>query len=167
MVISTHDRQPIVLQLPDLAATERLAAALSANTRCGDVIALHGDVGAGKTAFARAFIRASGQAQGIAIDDVPSPTFTIVQLYDELEPPVWHVDLYRLEHLYETTELGLEEGYETGITLIEWPDRLGAELPQARLDLRLLAGAEEDARVAELTADEAWHSRLELLAGWT
>jgi len=148
-----------------MAATERLATALADVAARGDVIALRGDLGAGKTAFARAFIRAAGDAQGIPIDEVPSPTFTIVQLYDEIDPPIWHVDLYRLEHVNETIELGLEEGFESAISLIEWPDRLGAELPPERLDLTLLQGATEDARVAQLTPHGTWAVRLDGLRG--
>jgi len=161
---SANQPEPFVLALPDLAATERLADVLSAEAQRGDVIALHGDLGAGKTAFARAFIRALGRARGLVIEDVPSPTFTIVQIYDELDPAVWHVDLYRLEHLIETTELGLEEGYDNGITLIEWPDRLGDDLPVTRLDLELRAGDNEDARIARLSGDARWTSGL---ADWT
>ncbi len=146
-----------------MAATERLAAALANVAVMGDVIALRGDLGAGKTAFARAFIRAAGDAQGLTIDEVPSPTFTIVQLYDELTPPIWHVDLYRLEHVNETIELGLEEGFETAISLIEWPDRLGNELPPQHLDLTLVQGATEEARVAQLGPHGAWASRLDVL----
>lgn len=159
--------QQRVLHLPDLAATERLAGVLAAVAGQGDVIALRGDLGAGKTAFARAFIRAAGGAQGVVIDEVPSPTFTIVQLYDELTPPVWHVDLYRLEHVGETTELGLEEAFDQGVTLIEWPERLGGELPAARLDLALLPGPNEEARIVRLTPDESWRRRLGALDGWT
>jgi tRNA threonylcarbamoyl adenosine modification protein YjeE len=156
----------IVLNLSELAATERLAAALSAVARKADVIALRGDLGVGKTAFARAFIRASGQAQGVVIDDIPSPTFTLVQLYDELTPPVWHVDLYRLADVRETVELGLDEAFEHGVVLIEWPERLGDELPAARLDLALSMGGAEDERIAELTFDRSWRTRLDGLKGF-
>jgi tRNA threonylcarbamoyladenosine biosynthesis protein TsaE len=161
---SVNQPEPVVLALPDLAATERLAEVVSREARRGDVIALSGDLGTGKTAFARAFIRARARARGLVIEDVPSPTFTIVQIYDDLEPAVWHVDLYRLEHLNETTELGLEEGYDTGITLIEWPDRLGDDLPAARLDLELRAGDTEEARVARLGGDARWTA---CLADWS
>jgi len=157
---SANQPDPVVVALPNLAATERLAGVLSAEARRGDVIALHGDLGAGKTAFARAFIRALGRAHGLVIEDVPSPTFTIVQIYDELEPAVWHVDLYRLEHLKETVELGLEEGYDNGITLIEWPDRLGDDLPATRLDLELSPGDDDEARIARLSGDARWMSGL-------
>ena len=134
--------------LADLAATERLAGELAALAAAGDVIAMWGDLGAGKTAFARAFIRSLGSAQGTPIDEVPSPTFTIVKIYDELDPAVWHVDLYRLEGRAETVELGLEEAFEEAVTLIEWPDRLDGALPSDRLDLELHAADDPDARTA-------------------
>jgi len=160
MADTLSSQQQIALNLPDQAATESLAVAVAAAARQGDVIALWGDLGAGKTVFARAFIRAVAAAQGQVLDEVPSPTFTLVQIYDELTPPVWHVDLYRLERVDEAVELGLEEAFDHGVTLIEWPDRLGDELPAARLDVRLSPGADADARFVELVSDEDWRARL-------
>ncbi len=138
------------IELADLTATERLAGELAALAAAGDVFALWGDLGVGKTAFARAFIRQLGRAQGKPIDEVPSPTFTLVQIYDELEPAVWHVDLYRLEGRAETVELGLEEAFEDAVTLIEWPDRLDGALPPDRLDLELRMADDPAARIAVL-----------------
>jgi tRNA threonylcarbamoyladenosine biosynthesis protein TsaE len=141
---------PRSVALADLAATARLAAALAARARVGDVIALSGGLGAGKTAFARAFIRA--RRGGEAAGEVPSPTFTLVQVYDLPDVAVWHLDLYRIKHPEEAFELGLEEALAEAITLIEWPERLGTLLPADRLDLALGPGATPDERRAVLTA---------------
>jgi tRNA threonylcarbamoyladenosine biosynthesis protein TsaE len=146
------------LALADLAATGRLAAALAARARVGDVIALSGGLGAGKTAFARAFIRA--RPGGAAVSEVPSPTFTLVQLYDLPEAAVWHLDLYRIKHPDEAFELGLEEALAEAISLIEWPERLGPLLPAERLDLALAPGETADARQALLTPHGAWAARI-------
>src|SRR3546814_10429878 len=112
----------------DLAATESLGRALARLLRLGDVIALSGDLGAGKTALARALIRALPGPQGAADEEVPSPTFTLAQIYERRPGPVWHFDLYRLESAAEVEELGFSEAL-AGIALVEWPERLGALLP--------------------------------------
>src|SRR5260370_18927731 len=114
----------IVIDLPDEAATASLAARLAALARPGDVIALKGELGAGKTTFARAFIGASG-----ADEEVPSPTFTLVQLYQRGDATIWHFDCYRLRDPEEAWELGIEDAFHYGISLIEWPERLGALQP--------------------------------------
>jgi tRNA threonylcarbamoyladenosine biosynthesis protein TsaE len=132
-----------MLALPDAEATMALGARLARDARLGDVLALWGDLGSGKTTLARGFLRAHGLAE-----EVPSPTFTLVQVY-ELTPPVWHFDLYRLTRADEVWELGLEQALAEGIVLIEWPERLGALLPADRLDVALTI--EGDARSAGLT----------------
>jgi tRNA threonylcarbamoyladenosine biosynthesis protein TsaE len=146
------------LALADEVATDRLGRALAAVARTGDVIALWGELGVGKTRLARGFIGALlGEAE-----EVPSPTFTLVQTYDTAQVTVWHFDLYRLAAPDEALELGIEEAFATGISLIEWPDRLGALLPRKRLDLRLDFGGSEGAREASLTAHgEGWRARLD------
>lgn len=152
------------LALADEAATAALARAVARAVRPGDVIALWGDLGAGKTRFARAFIGAlagSGEDEG---EEVPSPTFTLVQSYDTPAGTVWHFDLYRLDSPDEVLELGFEEALADGISLIEWPDRLGALLPRDRLDLALEFGATAEVRVAKLTGHGAWTERLRKLA---
>lgn len=149
------------LVLPDLAATRALGRALARLVRVGDVIALSGPLGAGKTELARAVLRALGHA-----GEVPSPTFTLVQVYDLTSLQVWHVDLYRLERPEEAIELGLEDAFAGAATLIEWPERLGATLPDERLDLALGFGRGEAERVARLVGRGAWSDRIaELRAG--
>jgi len=148
------------LRLPDIDATGRLAAALAACARPRDMLALHGDLGAGKTTFARAFIRARASAAGIAVDEVPSPTFTLVQIYELPGGDVWHFDLYRLSGPEEVFELGLEEALAEGIALVEWPERIGALLSADRLDVVLSIAAGET-REAELRGHGSWAERVE------
>ena len=144
-----------VVDLPDEAATARLAARISALAEIGDVIALSGDLGAGKTTFARAFIRARGET-----GEVPSPTFTLVQVYELAAAAIWHFDLYRLRSPDEAWELGIEDALTEGISLIEWPDRLGHLLPPYRLGIALLFADRPEARRAVISACENWQERL-------
>jgi tRNA threonylcarbamoyladenosine biosynthesis protein TsaE len=144
------------LPLADEGATAALAARLAPLARPGDVIALAGELGSGKTSFARAFIRALGDAA----EEVPSPTFSLVQTYETQAGPIWHFDLYRLARPEEALELGLEDALAEAIVLIEWPERLGAMLPEDRLELRLEAGAAPESRVARLTARGGWADRV-------
>lgn len=146
----------ISLDLPDEAATAALARGLAAHARAGDVIALSGELGAGKTTFARAFIRARGGGE-----EVPSPTFTLVQVYELPGPAVWHFDLYRLEQAEQAWELGIEEAFAEGISLIEWPDRLGTLLPARRLDIHFAFGESSQARRATLSGGAEWQARLQ------
>ena len=95
---------------------------------------------------------------------MPSPTFTLVQLYERAAAQVWHFDLYRLEQAEEAYELGIEEAFSEGISLIEWPERLGGLLPRDRLDLRLGFGPDPETRTAVLRAEGSWQRRLETLA---
>jgi tRNA threonylcarbamoyladenosine biosynthesis protein TsaE len=148
------------LPLPDPAATEALGRALAPLLRVGDVIALHGDLGAGKTALARALIRALPGPQGAAEEEVPSPTFTLVQTYERDPAPVWHVDLYRIEDPAGLRELGLSEAFAEGITLVEWPDRLGDDLPDDALNIVLTFDWSGRARRARLHGGGDWPRRL-------
>jgi tRNA threonylcarbamoyladenosine biosynthesis protein TsaE len=121
------------LFLPDDAATTRLGATLAALVRPGDTLLLHGPVGAGKSYLSRALIQSLlGRAE-----DVPSPTFTLVQTYETLKGEVWHADLYRLSQRDELTELGLEGALGRAICLVEWPERLGPLAPADALHLHL------------------------------
>lgn len=123
----------ITLNLPDADATAALGERLAALLQAGDTLLLHGPIGAGKSHLARALIRARlGR-----MEDVPSPTFTLVQTYETDGPEIWHADLYRLTHPDEVLELGLDDAFATAICLIEWPDRLGSHVPPGALNLRL------------------------------
>jgi tRNA threonylcarbamoyladenosine biosynthesis protein TsaE len=146
----------LVLDLPDESATAALAAHLAARARRGDVLALRGPLGSGKTSFARAFIRAF-----IGAEEVPSPTFTLVETYAAPgKPPVWHFDLYRLKAPEEALELGIEEAFTDAVSLIEWPERLGEWLPEEALRLSLDDGATANARRARLVVPASWADRL-------
>jgi tRNA threonylcarbamoyladenosine biosynthesis protein TsaE len=147
----------LVVDLPDEAATVGLARRLAGRARQGDVIGLEGALGSGKTSFARGFIRALGRGD----EEVPSPTFTLVEIYSFAgKPPVWHFDLYRLRAAEEAWELGIEEAWSEGISLVEWPERLEALLPPDHLLVALSEGAGTGARVARLSASAGWVSRL-------
>ncbi len=138
------------LETAEDAAT--LAVAVSAHLKGGDCLLLSGPVGAGKTHFARSIIQAMMARDGL-VEDVPSPTFTLVQVYETSVGEVWHTDLYRLTHVDELTELGLDDAFETAITLVEWPDRLGAARPTRHLDLTFsMPDLESDVRVLEVRA---------------
>ena len=148
------------LPLPDEAATAALAARLARLAVPGDVLALWGDLGMGKTTFARAFMAArAGTARGEIT--VPSPTFTLLQTYDLPGGPVWHYDLYRLAAADDVWELGWEEGLADAINLVEWPERLGDLLPAGRLDVELKPGANDHARRASLAPHGDWAARLD------
>ena len=140
------------MMLPDLAATERLAARLASLTRVGDAILLSGPLGAGKTAFARAFLRAAAHDPAL---EVPSPSFTLVQTYDTARGPVHHFDLWRLDGPGALTELGWDDARED-IVLVEWPDRLGVFAPPDALRLSFAAG-EDETRTVQV---EGWPERL-------
>jgi tRNA threonylcarbamoyladenosine biosynthesis protein TsaE len=152
------------LILPNPAATERLAAIIAAEARLGDAILLSGDLGAGKTHFARAFINALSREP----EDVPSPTFTLVQNYAATvagQPvEIAHFDLYRLKAPDETIELGIEEAFAEAISLVEWPDRLGALVPKQHLALSLEIAAAEGTRRAALTGTQGWRERIGRIA---
>lgn len=112
------------------AETAELAQTCAAQAQCGDVFLLGGPIGAGKSTFARAFIRARLKSPN---EDVPSPTFTIVQTYEHSDGDIWHCDLYRLGGPNEIIELGLEDAFSTAICLIEWPDRLADLQPDGAI----------------------------------
>lgn len=145
-----------VASLADEAATVALARRIATVTRAGDVIALSGELGVGKTRFARAFVEAMTGDE----EEVPSPTFTLVQTYESPAGTIWHFDLYRLSRPDEVYELGIEDALADGISVIEWPERLQGLLPDQRLDVALSFAAAPNARAARLTGRGAWSSRL-------
>ena len=140
------------LTLPDLAATEAFARRVAAAVRPGDAILLSGDLGAGKTAFARAVLRAAADAPAL---DVPSPSFTLVQTYETGRGVVHHFDLWRLDGPAALAELGWDDACED-IVLVEWPDRLGPLTPAGALRLSFTLGEGE----ARIVAMEGWSGRL-------
>jgi len=146
--------------LPAERDTVALGRALAKLARPGDVLALHGPLGAGKTTLARGFISARTQIT----EDVVSPTFTLVQVYnaddDDVGAPIWHFDLYRLKGPEEVLELGWEEALSGGISIVEWPDRLGGLLPAGRLDV-VLSGREE--RRAQIYGGAKWKDRIAVM----
>ena len=119
------------------------------------MIALKGELGSGKTYFARAFI---GE------EEVPSPTFTLVQIYDRPQNRIWHFDLYRLEAPEQAIELGIEEAFASGISLIEWPERLGRLIPAERLEIALGFAAAPEARDVVIVGTGRWAALLDALA---
>ena len=142
------------ITLDNLAATEALAARLAALARAGDAVLLEGPLGAGKSALARAVLRAAAQDPAL---EVPSPTFTLVQSYDlPGGTAVHHFDLYRLTGPDGLLELGWDEA-RAGIVLVEWPGRLGRLTPPGALRVELTPGRSEDERHARLTG---WEDRL-------
>lgn len=146
-----------VLELPDETATAAFAARLAPLLRRGDLLCLEGDLGAGKTAFARALINALPGSR----EEVPSPTFTLVQTYPREALEIWHFDLYRLERADEVWELGLEEALVAGASLVEWPERAAGLLPAERLVLRFdYAGS---GRRLTLEPHGGWAGRLRAL----
>lgn len=143
-----------VILLPDLAATEALADCIALRLAPGDTLLLSGDIGAGKTSFARALIKARKGAG----TEVPSPTYTLVQTYAGDGPEIWHTDLYRLGDPGELVELGLLDAMETAICLVEWPDRMGAMAPTNALSLAFSAGSET--HEVAITGPGDWLARI-------
>lgn len=147
---------PLSLHLPDEAATAALAARFAPRLGAGDCLLLSGPVGAGKSAFARALIRAR---LGDPAAEVPSPSFTLVQTYEDAGTEIWHCDLYRLTRPDEVLELGLSEAFDSAICLVEWPDRLGPDAPDDALALDFAALPDGSHRVT-IHAPGTWPARL-------
>ena len=150
------ERRHLILQSPDETAS--LAQRIAPVLRPGDTILLSGGIGAGKTHFARALI----QKRLAVPEDVPSPTFTLVQTYETGTGEIWHADLYRLDGPQSIDELGLAEAFDTAICLVEWPDRLGDLAPEQALFVAFESGPVDEARSLEFTwTDPRWTSRIE------
>ncbi|WP_299562934.1 tRNA (adenosine(37)-N6)-threonylcarbamoyltransferase complex ATPase subunit type 1 TsaE [uncultured Sulfitobacter sp.] len=151
------NRRHCLFSLSTDSQTSRLARALAPHLGAGDTLLLSGDVGAGKTHFARALI----QSLIAHPEDVPSPTFTLVQVYDSPEGEIWHADLYRVGDPSEVDELGLIDAFEDAICLIEWPDRLGDLRPPNALDIMLEATDVDACRTLTATwSDPKWDAKL-------
>ncbi|MEM9501920.1 MAG: tRNA (adenosine(37)-N6)-threonylcarbamoyltransferase complex ATPase subunit type 1 TsaE [Pseudomonadota bacterium] len=148
------------IELPDLAAMQQYGAAIAGELRAGDVVALTGGLGAGKTTLARAIIAALGH-----IGEVPSPTFTIIETYDAppLSLPIVHADFYRLEDPSELTELGLDEYREGAALIAEWPDHVGGFAHEATclsISLENLGETADQGRVAIAEGGADWVGRM-------
>ena len=144
----------MIVTLPDLAAVDALGRRIAARLGPGDVVALSGDLGAGKTTLSRAILAASGHH-----GEVPSPTFTIIETYERTNPPIIHADFYRLDDPSEVEEIGLDD-YRAGAALLaEWPERAGgfSHDPQC-LSVGLENGGE--GRRAIVEGGSAWHGRM-------
>lgn len=145
---------PITISLPNATATDQLGAALASVAKTGDCILLSGQIGAGKSALARAFIRALLGPE----TEVPSPTFTLVQTYEHSDFEIWHADLYRLSDTQEAVELGLTDAFDTAVTLIEWPDLLGDLAPAHALSIHLTV--QEASHTAVMSYGPDWSDRI-------
>ena len=145
-------------RLDGVSRTESLAQAIARLVRPRDVIGLSGALGTGKTTFARAFIRA--RAAGEPVDEVPSPTYTLVQPYDLETGPVWHFDLYRVNDEAEAYELGIEEAFAEAISLIEWPEKIARLLPRDRLELAFFFADGAERRRVRIAGHGDWRRRL-------
>ena len=141
------------MQLRDEAATEALGRAVARALKPHEAVCLSGPLGAGKSTLARALVRAVTQTD----EDIPSPTFTLVQFYEGPRLKVAHFDLYRLSSRDEAYEIGLDEALEDGAAVIEWPERLAGRLPPDRLDIEI--GFSGDGRQASLSPRGAWEGR--------
>ncbi|RMH45804.1 MAG: tRNA (adenosine(37)-N6)-threonylcarbamoyltransferase complex ATPase subunit type 1 TsaE [Alphaproteobacteria bacterium] len=160
MITRPSEARPIVMTLEGPEATAALAERLGGVLRSGDTLLLQGDIGAGKTHFARALIQ-SLQARHGAVEDVPSPTFTIVQTYHAGPLEIWHADLYRLADPSELAELGLEGALSQALTLVEWPDRLGTMTPSRALWMSFRIPPDRpEARIVEITPRGAGWERV-------
>ena len=150
----------MTLALEDAAATARLGAAIAPLLETGETVLLYGPLGMGKSTLARGLVRALTRPD----EDVPSPTFTLVQFY-ESDPPVAHFDLYRLTRPEEAVEIGLDEALDDGCAVIEWPERLGDD-PAAWLGadrLTITLAEQGPGRVATLSGAGTWETKLKNL----
>jgi tRNA threonylcarbamoyladenosine biosynthesis protein TsaE len=139
---------------PGAQALERLGAAVARRLRRGEAVLLWGPLGAGKSTLARGLVRALTTPD----EEVPSPTFTLVQSYDG-DPVVAHFDLYRLKSAAEAAELGLEEALDVGAVVIEWPERLEGALPDDRLDVVITIPQDGQGRLVRLAGFGTWAGR--------
>ncbi|MFV0474777.1 MAG: tRNA (adenosine(37)-N6)-threonylcarbamoyltransferase complex ATPase subunit type 1 TsaE [Pikeienuella sp.] len=152
------------IALVDDEATRRAGAALGLALSPGDAVMLAGGLGAGKTALARAAIAARLAAAGRRAEEIPSPTFTLVQIY-QADALIWHADLYRISTEWEAYELGLDEAFDQAIAFVEWPERLGAFRPARRLEIALSIPADGGRRLDWRCVGEGWERVAAALGG--
>jgi len=143
----------VIFPLSNLSATNALAKNLAPTLRARDVVTLQGGLGAGKTTFVRALLKELGISE-----EVPSPTFTLVQTYETEKFPVYHFDLYRLKRPEEIEELGFDDACADGLVLIEWPERAAGFMPRSRLELSF--ANDDETRKVTLTPLGTWQDRL-------
>ena len=137
--------------------TKALAIRIRDNLQNGDIVLLKGEIGAGKSHFARSLIQAAMDK----VEEVPSPTFTLVQTYDTTIGSIWHADLYRLNDQSDIFELGLIDAFGNEIVLVEWPDRLGHLEPQDALTVEITILEKNKRRITFSTTSSEWRGRLE------
>lgn len=142
-----------------LKETQKLAERLGSFLRKGDCIALSGDLGAGKTTFVRFLLKALNPS----IEEVPSPTFTLVQIYETTCAPIYHFDCYRLKNAEDLIELGFQEACQEGTTLLEWPEKIEAFLPQNALWVYFMPTEKEEGRRITFMGNKTWQERLSSL----
>jgi len=158
--MSCFDVKLAELELAGIDATQALGASLEQHLKTGDVIGLEGEMGAGKSVLARGMIRAGAKRAGVTLDDIPSPTFTLIQYYPRpadshgsaSESLIWHVDLWRLEQPQEAFDIGLDEGMANAVCVIEWMSKLGSATPKNALQITLTQGRDTDTRQASFHA---------------
>ena len=145
------------VRLTDLSQTKKLAESLAKLLKTGDVIALYGTLGVGKTAFTRFLVQSfCGEKE-----EVPSPTFTLLQTYETDDFPIYHFDLYRLKKPDEVLELGIEDAFYDGVSLIEWPEKMGGYLPKKKI-LKIEIECQDEVRTFTFSSENPkWNERLE------
>lgn len=145
--------------LHSLKETKSFAEKLGTLLMPGDVVLFKGDLGAGKSTLIRALIQSlCGENT-----DVPSPSFTLVQTYEAPQFDIWHFDFYRLEDSEEIFELGIEEAFQSGVSLVEWPERLGSYTPKNHLLIEITQGLIYDERLLTLIPTDLWYARANAL----
>ena len=145
------------VRLTDLSQTKKLAESLAKLLKTGDVIALYGTLGVGKTAFTRFLVQSFCGKK----EEVPSPTFTLLQTYETDDFPIYHFDLYRLKKQDEVLELGIEDAFYDGVSLIEWPEKMGGYLPKKKI-LKIEIECQDEVRTFTFSSENPkWNERLE------
>ena len=144
------------IEIKNEAETQSLAKQIGDILEVKDFVALRGDLGAGKTSFSRSLIRSLGQDD----QDVPSPTFTLVQFYELPKFTLWHFDLYRIKHPEEIYELGWEDACHEGVVLTEWPENLGNLIPEDRIEIEIFFTGKDEERIVTIKGLGAMEERL-------